>query len=79
MSKYTGSWFWSSFDNMNFGFKRSAKVNPIIRQCKNCGYKIGFIYHKPLICPMCHYFVYPDDKYEFREKLKKEIKKNEEN
>lgn len=73
------TWNWSTFDNMRYGFKRYGKVDPIRIKCKNCGYVLQFIYHKKQICPMCNNYVYPDGKEEFREKLKKEIKKNEKN
>ena len=72
------TWFWSTFDNRRYGFRRVAKINPYKVKCK-CGYTLGFIYNKPQICPGCNNYVYPDKKQEFREKLMKEIRKNEEN
>lgn len=73
------TWFWSSFDNMRYGFKRYGAIDPIRIKCKCCGYTLQFIYHKKQLCPVCKNYVYPDEREYFKARLKKEIKKNEEN
>ena len=50
------------------------KIALIRRKCK-CGHTINFIRRKPSICRNCGNYVYPDDEYEFAEKLKKEMNK----
>lgn len=47
----------------------------IRKTCKHCGHKTNFLTRHPLICSHCGYKVYPDDKYEFEDKIMKEIKK----
>ena len=54
--------------------KSGEKVTLIRRLCK-CGHSLEFISRKPMICRHCGNYVYPDDKYEFMEKMKKELKK----
>lgn len=54
--------------------KYGEKVTLIRRWCK-CGHSLGFISRKPMICNHCGRLVYPDDKYEFVEKMKKEMRK----
>ena len=52
-----------------------GKVTLIRRWCKVCGHTINFLSRHPIICRNCGNWVYPDDKYEFVEKMKKELKK----
>ena len=54
----------------------NRKYIPVRRHCK-CGHTVEFLRRIPKICSYCKHYVYPDDKYEFEEKLKKEIRKNE--
>lgn len=59
----------------NTTYKRySGKVTFIRRWCK-CGHSINFLVRTPIICRHCGNIVYPDDKYEFVEKMKKVLKK----
>ena len=74
------SWFnfwYSTFDCRIKGFTRTGEVNPVKRKCR-CGYTISFIIPKRVICPNCKHYVYPTDKEEFRERLKKELKNEKE-
>ena len=64
----------SSFDNNIWGFVRVQEVNPVRIKCKHCGWSVNFIVHKKRICSMCKHYVYPDDKEEFREKVKRLMK-----
>ena len=54
--------------------KTGEKVKLIRRLCK-CGHSVNFISRNPMICNHCGNTVYPDAKYEFMEKMKKELKK----
>ena len=65
---------WSSFDNNIYGFVHYSEVNPIKIKCKNCGWNVSFYAKKKKICPVCHNYVYPDEKEEFRVKVKRMIK-----
>jgi len=65
----------SIYFNRVSGFGK-RKYKPVIRHCQ-CGHSVEFLQRKPKTCNHCWRLVYPDDKYEFEEKLKKEIKKNE--
>lgn len=59
----------------NSSFTRyGGKVVFIRRWCK-CGHSLNFVSRNPMICRHCGNWVYPDDKYEFVEKMKKELKK----
>lgn len=62
MNKRIGSW--------------RHKCKPVRRKCE-CGHTVEFLSRKPRLCNHCYRWVYPDDKYEFEEKLKKEISKHE--
>lgn len=55
--------------------KEGEKVKLIRRWCKVCGHSMNFVSRKPMICRHCGNFVYPDDRYEFEVKLKKELNK----
>ena len=54
--------------------KTGEKVTLHRRWCK-CGHSMNFVSRKPMICRHCGNIVYPDDKYEFQERMMKEIKK----
>lgn len=47
-----------------------------VRKSCVCGHSITFLSNKPTICRHCARTVYPTKECEFKEKLKKEIKKN---
>ena len=64
----------SSFDNTVWGFKRVAEVNPVKIKCKNCGWGVNFYIKQKKLCPVCKNYVYPDEKEEFRVKVKRLIK-----
>lgn len=49
-------------------------VTLVRRWCK-CGHSVNFITRNPMICSHCGHWVYPDDRYEFVEKMKKELEK----
>ncbi len=53
--------------------KTGEKVQLIRRYCK-CGHSLNFIKRRPATCTYCGRLVYPDDKFEFVEKMKKELK-----
>lgn len=66
-------WLLTHNDQMT---KNGDKVVLIRRYCK-CGHSLNFVKRRPATCTYCGRLVYPDDKYEFQEKLKKEIRKHE--
>lgn len=69
---------YSTFDNNIYGFKRVIEVKPIKVRCTCCGYTVHFIYHKPLLCPVCHNYVKPPPrKRDFKERLEKAINEKE--
>ena len=53
--------------------KSGEKVKLIRRWCK-CGHSVEFLTRNPKICRHCGNYVYPDDKYEFIEKMKRKLK-----
>ena len=67
--------------NTNFfsRFSNRTYYNPVRIKCKHCGWGVNFYVNKKKLCPICHNYIYSDPKEEFREMIKKEIKKNEEN
>lgn len=65
---------YSSFDNNIWGFIRPQEVNPVRIKCKYCGWSNNFIFHKKKLCQNCKHWVYPDEKEEFREKVKRLMK-----
>ena len=44
------------------------------RKCRHCGNEMTFYVHKKKLCCMCNNYIYPDDKEEFRERMKEVIK-----
>ena len=54
--------------------KDGERVKLRRRWCK-CGHTVNFVSRIPRICNFCGHIVYPDDRYEFMEKMKKELKK----
>ena len=68
---------YSTFDNNIYGFKRVLEVKPVKVRCC-CGYTVHFIYHKPILCPVCHNYVKPPPKKkDFKERLEKAINEKE--
>lgn len=69
---------YTTFDNSIYGFKRITEVKPINVKCMHCGYIIHFIYHKKVLCPVCHNYVLPPPKKrDFKERLEKTINEKE--
>lgn len=67
----------TSFGDRVWGFNCSSKVNLHIVHCNNCGYTLGFMFHRKQICPNCLQYVYPTKRDEFKDKLKIKIKEKE--
>lgn len=65
-------------DNIEMGkegwFKDILPKKYYKRRCRHCGFVMNFYTHKKKLCRMCNNYVYPDDKEEFRERMKEVIK-----
>lgn len=48
----------------------------VVRKCK-CGHTLSFLEKHPRTCGFCGRLVYPTKELEFKEKLKREMRKNE--
>lgn len=57
-----------------FNAHTGEMVNYVRRVCK-CGHVITFLSRHPVTCTRCGRLVYPTQKFEFMEKMKKEMRK----
>lgn len=53
------------------------KIRTYRTVCGYCGHSVSFLRNQPLICSWCKHKVYPNKKSEFKEKLKIELRKKE--
>ena len=59
----------------NSDLKRSTVYTNMTIYCKNCGHSLLILNCDRLICSHCGYWVYKDDKTEFKYKMLENIKK----
>lgn len=58
--------------------KITNETNKLKIECKHCKRKVVVPFHLPKnICSWCGHYVYRDKKLEFKENLKKELRKND--
>ena len=55
--------------------KRSNAYRDVSVYCKNCGHTVVVISVDRVLCSHCGYWVYKDDKTEFRYKMMENIRK----
>ena len=60
----------------DFSTYTGEPINLVKVKCK-CGHSIGFIKNHSMVCSYCGRLVYATKKDEFKDKLLKEIKRNE--
>jgi len=55
--------------------KRHEALNKLSVHCKNCGHTMNVLNADRIICNWCGFYVYKDDKTEFKYKILEKIKK----